>query len=183
MPDTGPKARSIPAGGNAPCDQRNKSPSANGAVHPFRVVRCWVVNGAWRGMERAFSPCGVCVPIPGALPQAGMATRRWRSDSGPTRQCQPGPKARPIPAWANGPGSWPDELPRAESPLHYFGRSCSCHVDLPRQQTRQQQVARPAEVLDLGVERELLFRKLLKNRLCAFLHRTRRHDDGDFAQL
>ena len=130
MPDTGPKARSIPAWGNAPCHRHKQTMSANGAAHPSGIV--WAgVNGAWRWDGTDFQPLG-CL----------------RSDT-----------------WANGPGSWPDELPRAESPPHYFGRSCSCHVDLPRQQTRQQQVARPAEV----VKSEIGLRNSRKHRRDGFL--------------
>jgi hypothetical protein len=31
-------------------------------------------------MERAFSPCASYIPFPGALPQAGMRPRLWRSN-------------------------------------------------------------------------------------------------------
>ena len=109
MPDTGPKARSIPAGGNAPCDQRNKSPSANGAVHPFRVVRWWVVNGAWRwddgaGFQPSFCPSmrylGRCprlvwrravgAPIQGQPASVSQGQRPVQYQPGPTAQFMAG---------------------------------------------------------------------------------------------
>ena len=96
MPDTGPKARSIPAGGNAPCDQRNKSPSANGAVHPFRVVRCWVVNGAWRWDGTGFQPwCCLRVETWGVAPG-------WYGDAPLALRFRANP---PVSARAKGPAN------------------------------------------------------------------------------
>ena len=79
-------------------------------------------------MERAFSPCDVRDRAPGALPQACIRPRRWRSQRRVTKRhsfmmticlktahlnrashllqlgenC--GPTAQPIPAWGNAPG-------------------------------------------------------------------------------
>src|SRR6266436_2168454 len=84
----GPTARLIPAWGIAPGIKTHKLfPSANGAVH--RCERVWV---RWHGevpgvmMGRAFSPDCVFSLFSGALPQAGMKTRLWRSALAPQRR-------------------------------------------------------------------------------------------------
>ena len=58
MPDTGPKARSIPAWGNAPCHRHKQTMSANGAAHPFGIVRDGMMDGAWRWDGTDFQPLG-----------------------------------------------------------------------------------------------------------------------------
>ena len=73
---SGPKARMIPAWGIAPHPGVTKSGSANGAINSS--VPVWD-RPMKEGMGRAFSPCTVVDALPGALPQAGMGSRRWRS--------------------------------------------------------------------------------------------------------
>ena len=57
-PTAGPKARSIPAWGNAPCHRRKQTMSANGAAHPFVVVWRVAMNGAWQCDGPGFQPLG-----------------------------------------------------------------------------------------------------------------------------
>ena len=72
----GPKARFIPAWGTAPCVRQHQCRSAIGAIHRTSLV----CAGA---MERAFSPLSFGGLPPGAVPQAGMKTRRWHWDAWP----------------------------------------------------------------------------------------------------
>lgn len=46
MAAAGPKARLIPAWGDAPCRGHNKAMSANGAIHPCGSMDGWMVADA-----------------------------------------------------------------------------------------------------------------------------------------
>jgi hypothetical protein len=74
----GPTARFIPAWANGPGIDTHKSraPSARFIHSPSLVARG--ERSRCGKTSRAFSPCCGCRQSPGALPQAGLRTRRWR---------------------------------------------------------------------------------------------------------
>jgi len=90
---SGPKARAIPAWGNAPCwapphatgTTRRQAPTARPipAPHTSWVWRMWIARDYGTGLRPS---CRVGVPLPGASPQAGMRPRRWRWPAPPAPQ-------------------------------------------------------------------------------------------------